>query len=145
MIHILMIGSTINWPCFVELLSHIWTKKIPDFGDLLIAPIRRGAMIAFHGTDSKKAITKIHENGFRPGTYFAHSPADALFFGGTYLFVAEFHDSSDYWKGEKDRWQFHLANWHGPENILASFQTSKVRINRCGELLSRAYIRKNFA
>jgi hypothetical protein len=67
-------------------------------------------MIAYHGTHAEN-VQFILDQGFRPGSWFAKEPIDALIYGGPCIFSVWFCDSPLLWSGEFC-WQFHTRDWH---------------------------------
>ena len=72
-------------------------------------------IVAYHGTSEEK-VASIQREGFRVGTYFAYDIEDALYFGGSCVFAAQFDESG--FRGISDGWQFHLRDTLPPEAIL---------------------------
>ena len=81
-------------------------------------------MIAYHGTSGENAAS-IKRNGFERKTYFAHHMEDALEFGGNHIFVVEFSDDPDQWKGEPDGWQFWIRQHIPPSAIIRCYSVKK--------------------
>ena len=71
-------------------------------------------LYCYHGTNEENAKL-ILENGFNPGTYFAHHLEDALEFGGKYIFRVEFEE--DKFSNDDNDWQFWIRNTVAPEKI----------------------------
>ena len=73
-------------------------------------------LYCYHGTCEENAKL-ISENGFSPGTYFAHHLEDALAFGGKYVFRVEFDENKFSHGDDGDEWQFWIVNAVLPDQI----------------------------
>ena len=69
--------------------------------------------IYYHGTD-KEAAQEILKTGFRAGTFFAENLADAIGYGGSWVFSVAISLVEE----DSGRWQFTLYNALPPEKIV---------------------------
>ena len=77
-------------------------------------------MICFHGTNRENADA-ILSGGFKEGTYFALHQADAVKFGGDYVFQVEFDERrfNNVEDEEGTWWQFWTREIISPGQILS--------------------------
>lgn len=104
-------------------------KKIPD-----------RLVIAWHGTALGEITEKIMHEGFRPYTFFAKDMADAIAFGGEYVFGVAFIESENnpFW-GNPERWQFICKDWVDADDIVYLYHIKSKLVYENDELRQKVF------